>query len=140
MKKWFIRIGISLLVIAGYYATAAVITAKAVLPPNSGYGRIAVALVHPRYQMARPHYSLMRSILNGFSVTDACGSVGPPPCNKEISKPLGGSCPYCPNCQTGPCTIYVCVYTGFAKGFCESSYGVPPCQACEDDKDAYCIP
>jgi hypothetical protein len=41
MKKWFLRLGIPLFVLAACYSTDAVMTARAVLAPNARYGRTA---------------------------------------------------------------------------------------------------
>lgn len=138
MKKWFLRLGIPLFVLAAYYSTDTVMTARAVLPPNAGYGRIAKAVLHPPYQMAAPHHSLIKSILAGFSVPNVCaGDVNL--CNQLISAPKGGSCPYCPNCTDNRgCTIYVCKPTSIQHRYCEFSLGVYPCQACENDRLAPC--
>src|SRR5882672_7949241 len=122
MKKWSLGLGIPLLVLAAYYSTEAVLTARAVLPPNSGYGRIAKTVLHPPYQMAAPHHSLIKGVFAAFSVPNVCASEGPPQCNQLISAPAGGSCPYCPNCQTGPCTIYICKATSYQKSYCEFAY------------------
>jgi hypothetical protein len=139
MKKWSLGLGIPLLVLAAYYSTDAVLTARTVLPPNSGYGRIAKAVLDPPYQMARPHYSLIKNIFTGFSVQSVCASEGPPYCNQLISAPVGGSCLYCPNCQTGPCTIYICKSTSYKKSNCEFAYNTAPCTGRQDDKAKYCI-
>jgi hypothetical protein len=134
MKKWSLRLGIPLLVLAAYHATDAVMTARAVLPPNSGYGRIAIAVLHPPYQMARPHHSLIKSIFTGFSEPSVCASGGPTTCN-------GYHHHYVQPCQANPqCNIWVCVYTGFRKDYCEFARGTYPCQYCENDADKYCIP
>jgi hypothetical protein len=134
MKKWSLRLGIPLLVVAAYYLTDAVMTARAVLPPHSGYGRIAIALAHPSYQMARSHQTPLKSLIAAFSPPSVCASGGPITCNGYHSQRMQ-PCPTNPNCN-----IWVCRYTGFAKDYCEFAWGTSPCQSCEDDVDKYCIP
>ncbi len=143
-KRWFI-IGSALAVtFLGYELASSILIAKAVLPPNATSMQILKAAVRPGYQTAAPSATLSNRIRQlAFPVVYACNDEPSvlPACNGTDAQPACetscGFCGKCPDCATGPCTIYLCTCTG-GKTLCKGRDGTLQCTACKDDHDVAC--
>jgi hypothetical protein len=139
-KRYVIASVLFTLMLVVYEFSSGVMVARAVLPPHATERQVLMSLVTPSYQMAEPHHSLLRKLANSISpVRTICAE---PACDGTETKPgcqAGcGFCGHCPYCVTGPCTIYMCQYTGASNAACSAAYGTYPCAACEDDKNIRC--
>ena len=146
--------GISLLILwMVWHLSSRVMVVQAIAPPNASMRYFLAAIVHPPYQMATPHRTLLSSVKARMvpSVQAACMTVFPPTCTGEESKPFCGEgdcltrCPngncYCPGCTISPgCTVYCCTYVG-KNPLCHGAFGKKPCQYCElDSSSTRCTP
>jgi len=139
-----------LLLLVTYHLASGFMTAKAIAAPNASMKSIAAAMLHPPYQMATPHRTLVSGMR--FAIipsVSACGT-GSPPCTGETAKPTCQGCSpgycYCPGCQTSGCTPYACTYVG-GNRFCVyrnisslyfQQHGDCNCISCEEDYNSSC--
>jgi len=130
-RIWIAGLVLLLALGLGYRIAIGVMIARAVLPPHSTRTQVLMALVRPPYQMAAPHHTLRKEVLEFFkprivhAQVDCGGGV---PCGGVKSqKYIFDECtngPYCPSC-TCVCTVYHCV-PGSASDTCDDSYFQPP--------------
>lgn len=126
-------------ILAWRFATKVMIT-EAVLSPHATRLQVLKTALHPPYQMAAPHRRLFDG--SNFSVVpeakactggDCTGYETKPDCNSACS----GFCGHCPDCVNGPCTVYLCAYTGALKS-CSPAYNTAPCTTCRNDRNVIC--
>jgi hypothetical protein len=126
--------GLVLLLALGlaYRIAVGVMIARAVLPSHSTRIEVLMALVKPPYQMAAPHYRLLKEARKFFSpsVVHAQIYCGTSKCSglKSMAYQFPncdqGNANYCPNCTPPGCTPYHCV-PGNPNQTCDDSYYQP---------------
>jgi hypothetical protein len=123
-----------------WHAASNFMIAKAIAPPKASMKSIILTMLHPRYQMAAPHRSLLATIR--FSLVPTVNACGPS-CDGYTAKPrCPETCPpgycYCPGCQTKGCTPYYCTYVGELRYCIGSIVNSGPCETCEVDYNSAC--
>lgn len=124
-----------LALVLGQESLTRAMIARIVLPPHASRTQVLKSIVNPPYQMAAPHYSIFSEVHEYFVPTVhaqiACGGS---PCayrkDMAMSNPMCTSGDFCPNCDTGPCTIHACFSSVNQKDTCDDSY--TSCPACTD--------
>jgi hypothetical protein len=142
MRRWNRMIGVALvLALAIVYGLATrVMIAKAVLPPHATRLEILVTVLKPPYQMAAPHFNLLKQMRGFFrpTVVHAQVTCGTSPCAYSKQQPVGcspsctgtGYC-NCPDCVYGTCHWYACASSTLASDTCDDSLKYWGCdQAC----------
>lgn len=118
--------------------------AKTVAPPNATGAQLLKLAVHPPYQIATPHRNAF-SQLRLSIVPKARACAGSVDCNFQVLQTqcqVGcGFCGKCPDCVTGPCTIWICVPTGREK-YCNPIPNPDQihCSSCFDAIQSACNP
>ena len=110
------------------------LTAKAIAAPNASGIQVLKLALHPPFEMAAPHLSqLQKFSFNLVPDASACtvGCTGYE--SKATCQALCRFCGHCPDCVNGPCTIYMCTYTG-ANRACQNAFNSnKPCSTCAND-------
>jgi len=128
-RKWIAGLVLLLALGLAYRIAIGVMIARAVLPPHSTRTQVLMALVRPPYQMAAPHYKLLKEARRLFtpSVVHAQIYCGTSPC--AFMKSILSCPPYCvgtgycncPACATGNCRWYACITSSNQSDICDAS-------------------
>src|SRR5689334_6672252 len=119
MKKGTtILVASMLFLFLGWRSATAIMIAEVTLAPSATPGQVLARAVHPPYQIAAPHRGLLKQI--HWTLVPAASACGTRTCDgNESQQGCQAGCPYtcgmCPNCNTGPCVIYTCVFVGGNK-------------------------
>jgi hypothetical protein len=113
-----------------HFITARVMVVHATLPPQSARTDVLMALVKPPYQMAAPHYSLLKQAREFFMPTVHAYCPGDVPCGNSRAEPyqnpncnyLQNGSNYCPDCTKGPCALWHCVYSTNQNSTCDDNH------------------
>ena len=126
---------------AGHYLATEVMIAKAVSPPHSNTLHLLKLAFRPQYEIRAPHRSLWQELK--ISVVPTAYACGGAECDGTQSMKQcqngcpGGMCGNCPDCYSGPCTIYACVPSGNPKTLCVSTSNTS-CPLCADSHGTKC--
>lgn len=128
--SWMICLALILASAVAWGIGTRVMIAKAVLSPHATRSQILIAALHSRYQMAAPHFNLLKQVRGFFrptvvhaqvTCTSPCAYLKPMSyCNPNCTSG-GCSCPSCLNLP-GDCTPWHCVKSTSANDICDDTY------------------
>lgn len=124
-----------------------IILLSTIFPPGATLVQKVHLLVGTRYEIAAPHQSLFSGVRFALIPAAQARSCSSPTCDsttvqKACNPNCPGTCGNCPNCFTGPCTIYTCALTTTANRMCIPQYNSNPgCSTCRNDStSSNCTP
>lgn len=123
----------------GLKAATRLATVHAVAAPHPSMSTLVKLTFNPPYEIASPHESLWRDIKSALVPSVYAQSCSGGNCLKPGWKSVsdcrsgcGVTCGKCPDCNSGPCTIYICV-EAVTSGGCRPGYNASPsCAGCPD--------
>jgi hypothetical protein len=129
-RNWMIGLTLLLALATACGIATRVMIAKAVLSPHATRFEILMTALNPPYQMAAPHYSLLKQARGFFMPAVVHAQVcGTSPCaylkERAICNPNCTSGCYCPDCLNlngTSCTIWHCESSTNQSDTCDDSY------------------
>jgi hypothetical protein len=118
--------------------------ARSVSAPKASIRQVLNVALRAPYKFATPHQTAWSRLK--FTIVPSVSACGQPDCNylvpKTFNNPncVGGQAgPRCPNCDSGPCTLYNCDQTTTKKSYCYLLDNTnPSCTGCQNADQKNC--